>query len=46
MTIILPNSRQIPKTPHWTANKLYSDLLYGYLQSISYWDKQENKRYN
>lgn len=35
---IQPNSRQIPCHVEYTADKDYDDLLYGYLQSISYQD--------
>lgn len=39
------NSRQMPKTSKYTANKFYFDTLYGYLQSISVWDgKEESPR--
>lgn len=32
---IQKNSRQMPKNPEVTANKIYSDILYGYFQEIS-----------
>jgi len=32
---IRPNSRQIPSSVEYTSDKLYNDLMYGYLQSIS-----------
>lgn len=32
---IIANSRQIPKVKEITANKLYKDILYGYLQIIA-----------
>jgi DNA-binding transcriptional ArsR family regulator len=42
---ILSNSRQIPSVPQYTANKQYSDLLYGYLQHISLLDNATGIRY-
>ena len=33
------NSRQIPSNERYTANKNYSDILYGYLQNISVLDE-------
>ena len=39
------NSRQIPSVPQYTANKQYSDLLYGYLQNISLMDESTGIRY-
>ena len=39
------NSRQIPSVPQYTANKQYSDLLYGYLQNISSMDEKTGIRY-
>ena len=41
---IQKNSRQIPKVKNITANKSYDDLMYGYLQSISYKSK-DNRRW-
>lgn len=35
MLSIRPNSRQIPSHIEYTSSKLYNDILYGYLQSIS-----------
>lgn len=35
MLTIQPNSRQIPKAKVYTADKKYSDLLYGVLQELS-----------
>jgi DNA-binding transcriptional regulator YhcF (GntR family) len=32
---IRPNSRQIPKHREYTASKLYNDLMYAYIQSVS-----------
>lgn len=42
---IQKNSRQIPSNEIYTADKKYNDLLYGYLQHISVWDKENNVRY-
>lgn len=42
---IQKNSRQIPSNEIYTANKQYSDILYGYLQHNSYLDKDTNIRY-
>lgn len=39
------NSRQIPSNKVYTANKQYSDILYGYLQHNSYLDKESNVRF-
>lgn len=39
------DSRQIPSDKRYTSNKKYSDLLYGYLQSISQKDEDSNVRY-
>lgn len=39
------NSRQIPSNEKYTANKNYSDILYGYLQSISELDEELGIRY-
>lgn len=39
----LNNMRQIPKTKEYCANKGYYDILYGYLQGQSEWEK--NRRY-
>lgn len=33
--VIRPNSRQIPSSLEYTSSKLYHDLLYAYLQSLS-----------
>ena len=35
------NKRQIPKTVEICSNKLYNDILYGYLQSMSKWDGEK-----
>lgn len=37
--------RQIPKDIQTTSDKRYNDILYGYLQSISQWDRPINIRY-
>ena len=39
--------RQIPKTKEYCANKDYYDILYGYLQEQSQWEKNQynNRRY-
>ena len=39
--------RQIPKTKEYCANKGYYDILYGYLQEQSQWEKNQynNRRY-
>lgn len=42
---IQKNSRQIPSDKIYTANKKYSDILYGYLQNHSYLDTKRNIRY-
>lgn len=42
---IQKNSRQIPSNEKYTADKGYSDLLYGYLQHISLLDKKTGMRY-
>lgn len=39
------DSRQIPSDKVYTSNKKYSDLLYGYLQSISKRDNDNDIRY-
>lgn len=39
------NSRQIPSNEKYTANKNYSDILYGYLQHISSLDEELGIRY-
>ena len=39
------NSRQIPSNEKFTANKKYSDILYGYLQHISLLDEEMGVRY-
>ena len=39
------NSRQIPSNEKYTANKNYSDILYGYLQHISILDEALSIRY-
>lgn len=39
---IKPNSRQIPNSKDIISNAKYCDLLYGYLQNISYRDPQKN----
>lgn len=39
------NSRQIPSNERYTANKNYSDILYGYLQNISVLDEALGMRY-
>lgn len=38
----LDNSRQIPKEKNIIVNNGYCDLVYGYLQIISQWDKDTN----
>lgn len=43
--IIEKNSRQIPSNEKYTANKNYSDILYGYLQHISVLDEELGIRY-
>lgn len=35
------NSRQVPKTTDFLANKKYCDILYCYFQTISSWDEIE-----
>ena len=40
---IQKNSRQVPKDKKITSNKIYSDILYSYLQEISF--KDGNNRY-
>ena len=42
---IQKNSRQIPSNEKYTANKKYSDILYGYLQHISLLDEELGVRY-
>ena len=42
---IQKNSRQIPSNEKYTANKKYSDILYGYLQHISQLDEAIGVRY-
>lgn len=39
------NSRQIPSNKQYTANKEYSDLIYGYLQQQSVLDEKQGIRY-
>lgn len=39
------NSRQIPSNKIYTANKQYSDLVYGYLQQKSYLDENTGIRF-
>lgn len=43
--IIEKNSRQIPSNEKYTANKNYSDILYGYLQHMSVLDENLGVRY-
>lgn len=43
--VIEKNSRQIPSNEKYTANKNYSDILYGYLQHISVLDETLGVRY-
>lgn len=43
--VIERNSRQIPSNEKYTANKNYSDILYGYLQHISLLDEVTGIRY-
>lgn len=40
-----PNSRQVPKVQEITAQKNYSDILYGYLQANSIKDEKTGERY-
>lgn len=42
---IQKNSRQIPSDKRYTANKKYSDILYGYLQNMSKLDDDLGVRY-
>ena len=42
---IQKNSRQIPSSDKITANKNYSDILYGYLQHLSLLDEEMGIRY-
>ena len=42
---IQKNSRQIPSNEIYTANKQYSDILYGYLQHNSQLDEVSKIRY-
>lgn len=42
---IQKNSRQIPSNEKYTANKNYSDILYGYLQHMSILDETIGVRY-
>jgi hypothetical protein len=42
---IQKNSRQIPSDKIYTANKQYSDILYGYLQHNSYLDENTKVRF-
>lgn len=42
---IQKNSRQIPSNKKYTANKKYSDLVYGYLQEKSVLDESLGVRY-
>ena len=42
---IQKNSRQIPSNEKYTANKKYSDILYGYLQHMSLLDEDLDVRY-
>ena len=42
---IQKNSRQIPSNERYTANKKYSDILYGYLQHMSLLDEEMGIRY-
>ena len=42
---IQKNSRQIPKVKSITSHKEYSDLMYGYLQSISFREEETNRRF-
>lgn len=42
---IQSNSRQIPSDKMYTANKKYSDILYGYLQYISHFDEDNHVRF-
>ena len=39
------NSRQIPSNKQYTANKEYSDLIYGFLQQQSVLDEKKGIRY-
>lgn len=43
--VIEKNSRQIPSNEKYTANKNYSDILYGYLQHMSVLDETLGVRY-
>ena len=43
--MIIKNSRQIPKTKNLMSNELYSDMLYSYLQVISYFEQETGTRF-
>lgn len=43
--MIIKNSRQIPKTKELMSNELYSDMLYSYLQVISYFEQETGTRF-
>lgn len=42
---ILKDSRQMPKKQEWVADKMYSDVVYAWLQTNSEWDKELNVRW-
>lgn len=42
---ILKDSRQMPKKKEYMANKMYSDIVYAWIQVNSQWDKQSNTRW-
>ena len=42
---IQKNSRQMPKKEEYTSNKAYSDIVYGWLQVHSEWDREQGIRW-
>lgn len=42
---LLKDSRQIPKEKEYMSNKLYSDIIYAWLQVNSYWKEGESVRW-
>lgn len=42
---ILKDSRQMPKKKEYMANKMYSDIVYAWIQVNSQWDKESNIRW-
>lgn len=43
--VILKDSRQMPRKREYMANKMYSDVVYAWLQVNSQWDREANVRW-